>query len=77
MIESERVYKNNCFVGLVNNHIFQIVKVGRKKSNCSNVPDSKTVYVTIKDLNTGNISQTNYDTFIRMQLEECEHPDAR
>ena len=73
MIEDTRVYKNNCFKGLVNDHIFQIIKVGREtKYNNKN----KTVYVTVRDLNTGNISQTNYDTFIRLQLEECEHPNA-
>lgn len=76
MIEAERVYKNNCFKGLINNQIFQITKVGKEVSSCFNVPESKTVYVTFKDLSTGKISQTNYDTFIRLQLKECEHTDA-
>lgn len=67
MIKSNMVYKKNCFDGLINNHIFQIIKIGKE--------NSKTTYVTVKDLNTGNISQTNYDTFIRLQLKECKHPD--
>lgn len=76
MIESERVYKNNCFRGLINNHIFQIIKVGMEPQRAINVPQSKTIYVTVKDLTTGNISQANYDTFINLQIEECEHPNA-
>lgn len=73
MIESERVYKNNRFRGLINNHVFQIIKVGIETPCAINVPQSKTVYVTVKDLTAGSILQTNYDAFIRLQLEECEY----
>lgn len=74
MIESEKVYKGNCFKGLINNHIFQIISMGREEQKWSNCFVDNTIYINIKDITTGRKSQTNYDTFIRLQLEECEYP---
>lgn len=70
MIEADRIYEGNWFRGIMNDHIFKILKIGRETSKAANVPDSKTVYVTARDMSNGKISQTNYDTFIRLQLVE-------